>query len=146
MFSVFVVSLRIIFTNNKKTFICVRYLDSTIAYHAAFNYKFQVDRFGWFFKKPDFIIYLTLNENDRKNRLSNRNKLSKIDLLSQNQDVRNSINHHYNNNMISSIHIDTTGRSASLIVELILKKLKTIRTIRFDISHKKENGNNCRTR
>jgi len=125
LFSVFVVSLRIIFTNNKKSFICVRYLDSTIAYHAAFNYKFQVDRYCWLFKKPDFIIYLIVNENVRKNRLSDRNKLSKIDLLSQDQDICNSIKHHYNNNMISNIHIDTTEKSVHIIIKIILKKIKT---------------------
>lgn len=122
LFSVVIILLAIKFSSPKKTFVCVRYLDSTIAYHSAFNLKVQVNQLGHFFKKPDFTIYLTLDENERKKRISHRKNPSKIDLLSNNCEVRNKIIRHYSNHMISNVEIDTTGKSVDEIVSIILKK------------------------
>ena len=124
--SVFAISFRIRFDFSKKNYICVRYFDSTIAYHAAFNLKLPICHYGFLIKKPDIVVFLILDENERKKRLSLRSKLSVIDSLSNKLEVRNKILDHYYNHLISSLTIDITGKSVDKIVSIIMEKITNL--------------------
>ena len=124
--SVVAISFRIRFNLSNSTFICVRYFDSTIAYHAAFKIKVPFCHYGFLIKKPDITILLLLHENERKKRLSSRSKLSTIDLLSNNLERRNRILHYYNN-LTLNLSIDITEKSVDESVNIIMEKIGYIR-------------------
>jgi len=126
-FSVMIVSLKIRLNIKKNSFICVRYLNSTLAYHYSFNYDLQIRKFSFLIKKPDLQIFLILNENERKKRLKFRNKQSNIDLLTTISGVRKKILYKYYKNIHGVTIIDTTNKSVQEIVNIIIYEITNIK-------------------